>query len=262
MRGQNDWYLTERIEHETGRGDPFAAAIRATRMPMVITDPRLPDNPIVYANGAFEEMSGYQLPEIIGRNCRFMQGPDTDPEAVAKIRAAIEDFEPVAVELLNYRKDGSTFWSAIQISPVKTKEGEVQFFFASQVDVTDKVEARMMLDKQETLLKQRVNEQTEALRLQLEQKTALIQEVDHRVKNNLAMVAAMVNMQKRSVEDQKSREVLDGLSTRIQSLASVHEQLYVNEDYQSFEIGSLLKSLSDIPDERPRRRGCRARSRS
>ncbi|KQQ32535.1 hypothetical protein ASF58_24345 [Methylobacterium sp. Leaf125] len=68
--------------------DPFAAAVRATRMPMVITDPRLPDNPIVYVNDAFVKLTGYARDEILGRNCRFLQGPETDPGDVARVRDA------------------------------------------------------------------------------------------------------------------------------------------------------------------------------
>jgi PAS domain-containing protein len=69
--------------------DPFVAAVRATRMPMIITDPRLPDNPIVFANESFCRLTGYARGEILGRNCRFLQGPETDRAAVARIRNAV-----------------------------------------------------------------------------------------------------------------------------------------------------------------------------
>ncbi|HEV7344740.1 MAG TPA: PAS domain-containing protein [Devosia sp.] len=75
--------------------DPFAAAMRATRMPMLITDPRLPDNPIVFVNDAFARLTGYTREETLGRNCRFLQGPGTNLEDVARIREAIEKLEPV-----------------------------------------------------------------------------------------------------------------------------------------------------------------------
>ena len=90
MKQQDDWRLTDVVEHEIGRGDPFAAAIRGTRMPMVITDPRRDDNPIVFANKAFQDLTGYERDEIIGQNCRFLQGPDSDRDAVAKIRDALQ----------------------------------------------------------------------------------------------------------------------------------------------------------------------------
>jgi PAS domain S-box-containing protein len=129
-----------RIEHELVRSDrgtdPFAGAVRATRMPMLITDPNQDDNPIVFVNGAFSKLTGYPHEEIIGRNCRFLQGPETDHGEVARLRAAIAAREPIELELLNYRKDGETFWNRLLVSPVFDGDGEVTYFFASQFDVT------------------------------------------------------------------------------------------------------------------------------
>ena len=116
--------------------DPFAAAVRATRMPMVISNPRLPDNPIVFVNDAFCRLAGYPREEIVGRNCRFLQGPDTDRQTVALIRAAVEKREPVRLDILNYRKSGQTFWNRLLMAPVRDAAGELAYFFASQVDVT------------------------------------------------------------------------------------------------------------------------------
>ncbi|KQT84446.1 HWE histidine kinase domain-containing protein [Methylobacterium sp. Leaf466] len=116
--------------------DPFAAATRATRMPMVISNPRLPDNPIVFVNDAFLRLTGYARHEILGRNCRFLQGPATDPGAVAAIREAIADRVPIEIDLLNHRKDGSVFWNRVLISPVLDEDGALSFYFASQFDVS------------------------------------------------------------------------------------------------------------------------------
>lgn len=116
--------------------DPFVAAVRATRMPMVITDPRQPDNPIVFVNDAFCRLSGYERAEIVGHNCRFLQGPRTDRESVAKVRAALQDVRAIEIDLLNYRKDGETFWNRLLLAPVHDATGELAYFFASQLDVT------------------------------------------------------------------------------------------------------------------------------
>ena len=116
--------------------DPFAAAVRATRMPMVISNPRLPDNPIVFVNDAFCRLCGYSREEIVGRNCRFLQGPETAPDTVATIRAAVKASEPVRVDILNYRKTGETFWNRLLMAPVRDAAGQLAYFFASQVDVT------------------------------------------------------------------------------------------------------------------------------
>lgn len=135
-----DRFEQARIQGEIGRSsatnDPFAAAVRATRMPMVITDPLKHDNPIVFVNASFERLTGYARDECIGRNCRFLQGPGTNPEDVAKLRDAIANRTTVETEILNYRKDGSTFWNHVLISPVFDDDGTPAFFFASQFDVT------------------------------------------------------------------------------------------------------------------------------
>ena len=127
------------IEEITGTDngtDPFAAAVRATRMPMVISNPRLPDNPIVFVNDAFCRLAGYPREEIVGRNCRFLQGAGTDPETVTLLRAAIDKREPIKIDILNYRKTGETFWNRLLMAPVRDAQGELAYFFASQVDVT------------------------------------------------------------------------------------------------------------------------------
>jgi len=119
----------------------FFAAVETTRMPMIVTDPKRPDNPIIFANNAFIDMTGYRLEDILGHNCRFLQGPETDPSAVREVREAIAAEKEVAVELVNYKKDGSTFWNALFISPVYNDSGELIYFFASQLDVSRRRDA-------------------------------------------------------------------------------------------------------------------------
>ncbi len=128
--------IVDQITGDDGGTDPFAAAVRATRMPMAISNPRLPDNPIVFVNDAFCRLTGYPREEILGRNCRFLQGEETDRDTVAKIRAAIAKREPVRLDILNYRKTGETFWNRLLMAPVRDALGDLAYFFASQVDVT------------------------------------------------------------------------------------------------------------------------------
>ncbi len=116
--------------------DILLAAIEATRMPMVLSDPNRPDNPIVFANRAFVRMTGYERSEIVGRNCRFLQGPETDADTVERVRHAVRARDELAVELLNYRKDGTSFWNALFVSPVFDPAGNLVYFFASQLDVS------------------------------------------------------------------------------------------------------------------------------
>jgi PAS domain S-box-containing protein len=115
---------------------PFIAALELIRQPMVVTDPRLPDNPIVFANRSFLSLTGYDSTEVLGRNCRFLQGPDTDPASVALVRSAVAGHREIKVQILNYRKDGGTFWNELYLSPVFDETGRLMYFFASQVDVT------------------------------------------------------------------------------------------------------------------------------
>jgi len=123
------------------RSDIFFSAVETTRMPMIITDPHQPDNPIIFANRAFVEMTGYERDELLGRNCRFLQGPETDPDAIAEIREAIAENREAATEVLNYRKDGSTFWNALFVSPVFDDAGTLVYFFGSQLDVSRRRDA-------------------------------------------------------------------------------------------------------------------------
>ena len=124
------------IEGLDNQTDPFVAAVRATRMPMIITNPRLPDNPVVFANPSFCRLSGYSREEILGRNCRFLQGPDTDRDTVRSIHDAVAQRKPIEVDIKNYRKDGRTFWNRLLMAPVFDAEKKLAYFFASQVDVT------------------------------------------------------------------------------------------------------------------------------
>lgn len=244
MKQRDDWHLTERVMHEHGRGDPFAAAIRGTRMPMVITDPRQDDNPIVFVNEAFQKLSGYSVDEIVGRNCRFLQGPDTDRAAVSRIRAALDAEESISIDLLNYRKDGSQFWNALYISPVRGDDGVVQFFFASQLDVTDRIDAQRQIADQKAQVEEQVRARTADLQSALEEKTLLLHEVDHRVKNNLTMIGALLRLQSRTIEDPKFQAALENMLERIDALAIVHRRLYQSDDITSFDIGAFAADLA------------------
>ncbi len=129
-------------------------AIAAAPNGIVIGDPRQPDCPIVYANEAFLQMTGYTEAEVLGRNCRFLQGTDTDPAAVWELREAVRDERPCQVLLLNNRKDGTAFWNELTVSPVRDARGVLTHFVGVQTDVTAQQEADTQRTRVEDELRQ------------------------------------------------------------------------------------------------------------
>ena len=114
-------------------------AVIATEMSFTITDPRLPDDPLVWVNPSFTRLTGYRLDEVVGRNCRLLQGPNTDPSAIRRIGDALRRCAPITEVLLNYRRDGTAYWNQVSISPVTDGSGEVVNFVGVQNDVTERV---------------------------------------------------------------------------------------------------------------------------
>jgi phosphoserine phosphatase RsbU/P len=112
-------------------------ALASSAEGITIADAGLPDNPLIYANAGFEKLTGFSAAEVIGRNCRFLQGPGTDPESVAILRTAIRERRAVTVTLLNYRKNGTPFWNRLSITPVHDAAGTVTHFIGVQSDVTE-----------------------------------------------------------------------------------------------------------------------------
>lgn len=228
-----------------GLGDPFTAAFRAARMSMLITDPRQPDHPIIFVNNAFTGLTGYAREDVIGRNCRFMQGPQTSRDAVARIRTAVTRGEAVEVEILNHRKDGTPFWNRVFVSPVHNEAGELVYYFASQVDVSDKREAQAELQRSRDELEAEVTRRTRDLQAALDQKTVLLHEVDHRVKNNMQVVSSLVLLKARRVQDVTAQRVLNNMAERISALATMHRLLYPAGDVSRFDVREFITDLSN-----------------
>jgi PAS domain S-box-containing protein len=99
---------------------------------MVISDPALPDTPIIFTSDEFERQTGYPPQETLGRNCRFLQGPQTDPKAVQAIRDALAAGSGITIDILNYRRDGSPFWNRLRIRPVFDKTGKLDYYVGHQ----------------------------------------------------------------------------------------------------------------------------------
>lgn len=103
---------------------------------LCITDPTQPDNPVIYVNDGFLQITGYAREDVMGQNCRFLQGPKTAPEAIGRIRSAIREGNSCLVELLNYRKDGTPFWNKLSISPIRDAAGRVAHFVGVLTDIS------------------------------------------------------------------------------------------------------------------------------
>nr|AML78047.1 putative LOV domain-containing protein [Cercidiphyllum japonicum] len=127
-------------QKEMRKGIDLATTLERIEKNFVITDPRLPDNPIIFASDSFLELTEYSREEILGRNCRFLQGPETDPATVRKIRNAIDNQTDVTVQLINYTKSGKKFWNLFHLQPMRDQKGEVQYFIGVQLDGSEHVE--------------------------------------------------------------------------------------------------------------------------
>jgi PAS domain S-box-containing protein len=152
-------------------------AIDASIAGIIITDYRQPDHPIVYCNMAFEKISGYKRDEIIGRNCRFLQGDDREQKARYVLKEAIKKGETTTVELRNYRKNGDLFWNELYLSPVKDANGSVTHFMGVQNDITKRKNAEQQLQKERDEMERRVIERTKSLKENQDYLASILQTV-------------------------------------------------------------------------------------
>jgi PAS domain S-box-containing protein len=196
----------------------FEQAMAQTRMAVCLADPRQPDMPIVFANRAFSSLTGYDAHEVVGRNCRFLQGPDTDPREIEKIRHALRTGDVVLVELLNYRKDGTSFWNALHLGPIYNADGELLYFFGSQWNVSDVRAARA--DERHARI--------------------MARELSHRMKNMFAVISGIVNItgRVRGIPEQAAE-----INGRIQALGRAYETTLDEASSGSIEIGPAIRAI-------------------
>ncbi|MGR3464289.1 PAS domain-containing protein [Limimaricola sp.] len=197
--------------------DMLLETIRHARLPLCITDPTLPDNPIVFANDAFFELTGYVAEEVIGRNCRFLQGADSAPESIARIRRIIESCEVDTVEIVNYRKDGSAFLNALQIGPIMGDDGRPVLYFGSLLDASNRREAeraaRRLADR----------------------------ELGHRLRNIVNVMSVMIRMSAREAVDiQALARIIDG---RLKTLGDAHFRTIESPREDPARLRDLLRPI-------------------
>lgn len=203
-------------EVESFRRDlgPFVVAAETTRMAMLFTDAKEPDNPIIFANDAFLDLTGYTREEVLGQSFKFLMSRGADPDSLAHIDAAFAGKAMGGAEICYRRKDHSEFWSAVLISPVWDEGGDVVQYFASFVDLTDhkkeQAQSRMLID-----------------------------ELNHRVKNTLATVQSIVWQALRKTSDPEV--IRESIESRLFALSHSHD-LLTRENWEGAGMLDLIKA--------------------
>ena len=223
---------------ENGDRDIFFAAAQMSRMPMCLSDPHRPDAPIIFCNQAFERLVGYGRDEILGRNCRFLQGEGTDPEAVEEIRRALATDREVHIELLNYRKDGSAFWNALFISPVINAAGELLYHFASQLDVTRRREGEAALQQSQ----------------RMETLGSMASSLAHEFNNLMTIVLGNLERLAREVSSPAGRKSIERATWGAQRAAKLTDQMLSFarrqfHDDQTIDINATIANCDSILDQ-------------
>ncbi len=196
----------------------FEQAMAQTRMAICLCDPHKADMPIVFANRAFRSLTGYEEHEVVGRNCRFLQGPDTDQGELDKVRAALRSEDVVLVELLNYRKDGTPFWNALHLGPIYRPDGSLAYFFGSQWNVSE----------------------VRAARAEERHARIMARELSHRMKNMFAVISGIVNITGRVRAIPQEAAEING---RIQALGRAYETTLDEASSGTIEIGPAIRAI-------------------
>ena len=195
----------------------LSQALRHSRLPLCITDPSDPDNPIVFSNAAFSALTGYSHNEIIGRNCRFLQGPGTTQESIDEVRRLISSGQIGTVDILNYRKDGSSFLNALQIGPIMNAEGEITHFFGSQLDVTERAESEA---------------RTKALN---------DAELRHRLQNIVSVLSVLIRLTGR--ENIGPDAMISEIIARVQAVGDTHVRILTDPGNGAADIGEVIAPI-------------------
>lgn len=238
------------IETLRRRGGLFVDAVRDTRMPIIVTDTSLPGNPIVFANQAFEELSGYGQQELLGQEATFMGGVGTDPEVVDLWKSKVEQGDHASVELLQYRKDGSRIWTLLFATPQRDNDGCVTGHFLSFLDITRRREAEDRAATMSAELEARVADRTRDLDVAnvrltrlLAERESLLVEVNHRAKNSLSMAGAIMIIQAHRHPDPAIRALFEQAEARLASMARVHDLLSRSDNGQLVDLAVYIENL-------------------
>ncbi|BDA49232.1 probable signal transduction histidine-protein kinase BarA at N-terminal half [Coccomyxa sp. Obi] len=207
---------------------------------ITIADPNLPDCPLMYVNEAFCSMTGYTREEIIGRNCRFLQGPDTDPASIARIRAAVKEERELSLEILNYKKNGDKFWNLLSMMPVRNPAGAVVSYIGVQSDITELIR-RKHAERELQQAKVAAETATEA-------KSMFLANMSHEIRtplNGMIAVAQLLLSTNLTPEQRELAEtILDSGDTLLTILGDILD--FSKIDHNSMVLESAPVSLRDV----------------
>ncbi|HEV2816380.1 MAG TPA: HWE histidine kinase domain-containing protein [Allosphingosinicella sp.] len=200
------------VEDLRQEGGPFVVAAEETRMPMVFMDAKEPDNPIIFANDSFLRLTGYERDEVLGHSFNFLLAQGADPKTLTLVEAAFEACDDHSSEVRYRRKDGSEFWAALFVSPVRDESGDVVQHFASFIDLTrhkeEQAQSRMLID-----------------------------ELNHRVKNTLTTVQSIVAQALRNASDPEV--IRESIESRLFALSRSHD-LLTRENWESAGLHDIV----------------------
>lgn len=220
-------------------GEIALSALTKAPFSLVITNPNQDDNPIVYVNDAFTSVTGYAREAAIGRNCRFLQGDDTDEDTLQSIRDAVRDGRQITTDIRNYRADGTPFWNRLMVAPLTDERGDTHYFLGVQMALPEGAEKPPEIRNREL--------------------DAALSEVQHRVKNHLSMIVGMIRVQARQ---SSAREEFETLSHRIEALQLLYEEMSEavkagSANDQPVALGSYLSRVANAIAYLDGRRGVR-----
>ena len=208
-----------------GGTTPFEAVLAAVGQAIAVFDASAPGHPVVFVNDAFRALTGYAAEEAVGRDFDFLHGPETDPAHAAALVAAMGEGRPLALEIRHHRRDGAAFWSRLHLDPVRESDGTITHFVAALSDASAEIAAR-----------------GELLHM-LDRKRELLREVNHRVQNNLQVIASILLLKSRRVADEQGRRALAGMADRIAALSAVHGQMNRADEHRDLEVGAFVGEI-------------------
>jgi len=202
-------------------------AIDTTKEIIIVTNAtdQIGNEKIVFVNKAFEKVTQYTREEVLGKNPSLLQGPETDREVINELVEKLSKGERFEGETFNYKKDGTKYRVRWSVDPIRNEEGEITHFVSVQSDITEDWERRQRLKEI------------------IQERETLVKETHHRIKNNLATITGLLELQIMKSNSEEVRDVLSESMNRVKSIASIHEKLYETEGLASITLDVYIRDL-------------------